>query len=151
MQKYVDLLEFQVSIHPVTNGQFLQYVISENVPLPVYWRNSSGVIEERIFQSWVALNPQEIVRHVTWHEAVAYCEWAKQRLPTEEEWEVAYPLLQGVGQVCFLLYLSVFALAEACKSVFSRFGNGHRAFIIHTKASHLTLTWIIQNHLLELP
>ncbi len=150
MQKYVDLLEFQVSIHPVTNGQFLQYVLSENVPLPVYWRNSSGVIEERIFQSWVTLNPQEIVRHVTWHEAMAYCKWAKQRLPTEEEWEVAYPLLQGLGQV-FFLYLSVLVLANACKSVSSRFGNGPPASIIHTRALHPTLTWIIQNHRLGVP
>jgi hypothetical protein len=99
------LFEFQVSLYPVTNGQFLDYVISENAPLPIYWKNSSGIIEERIFQSWVTLNPHEIVRHVTWYEAMGYCKWSKQRLPTEEEWEVAYPHLLGIGQVLFIFMI----------------------------------------------
>ena len=26
---------------------------------------------------------------MSWHEAVAYCEWARTTLPTEEQWELA--------------------------------------------------------------
>jgi iron(II)-dependent oxidoreductase len=63
---------------------------SERAEHPVYWkREGGGRWQRRDFNRWVPLEPHRPVLHVNWWEAQAYCRWARRRLPSEAEWEVA--------------------------------------------------------------
>jgi gamma-glutamyl hercynylcysteine S-oxide synthase len=84
----VTLAPFRIANAPVTNAEYLAYVDGGGKP-PRYWRKEDGAWQQRRFDRWQALRPQEPVIHVDWDEAQAYCRWAKRRLPTEAEWECA--------------------------------------------------------------
>jgi iron(II)-dependent oxidoreductase len=56
---------------------------------PAYWRRAGAKWEVRRFDRWEPLDADAPVQHVTYHEADAYCRYARRRLPTEAEWECA--------------------------------------------------------------
>jgi len=58
--------------------------------VPNGWKKSSDtswLIKQ--FDQWETMRADAAVIHISWFEAMAWCRWAKRRLPTEAEWELA--------------------------------------------------------------
>lgn len=74
--------DFYIAKYPVTNAQYAVYV-AETGKKPEYWDNLD-------FNQ-----PLQPVVGVSWHDAIAYCDWLSQKLPykvilpTEQQWQAA--------------------------------------------------------------
>ncbi len=99
---------FEMAQRPVTNGEFLQFVeeggyergglwlsegweeIKKNKKnLPKFWKRQGGAIKQYTLSGLKPLRLNEPVSHISFYEAEAYARYAKARLPSEFEWEVA--------------------------------------------------------------
>jgi len=69
----VQLNTFWIDQYLTTNAKYQEYMTASGAPPPVTWPGEAD-------------HP---VIGVTWEQALAYCQWAKKRLPSEAEWEAA--------------------------------------------------------------
>ena len=105
----VEVAPFRIAKAPVTNAEFAAFIDAggyrrrefwsaagwdwrerAGAERPVYWlANDGGNWTWRRYRKVEPLAAHAPVMFVNWYEAEAWCRWAKRRLPTEAEWEVA--------------------------------------------------------------
>jgi iron(II)-dependent oxidoreductase len=96
----VELAAFEIDRLPVGNGEYARFVAETGAEPPLYWQaDGEGGWVRTAMGRREPLDPAAPAVHVSWHEADAFARWAGKRLPTEQEWEAAYPHLDAVGQV----------------------------------------------------
>ena len=102
------LEDFELASHPVTHGDFLDFIedggyrrpelwLSAGWDLaqargwqaPLYWEKRDGVWHTFTLHGEAPVDRHAPVCHVSFFEAEAFARWADARLPTEAEWEVA--------------------------------------------------------------
>ena len=104
----VYLHDFEISKSLVTNAEYLEFIsnggytnfdywldegwswVTENkIEAPLYWHKIDGEWHTYTLGGLEKLNPEAILTHISFYEAVAFAAWKKMRLPTEFEWEAA--------------------------------------------------------------
>ncbi len=103
------LQPFRIASRPVTNGEYKAFIADggyrrpefwlsegwtrvqeEGWEAPLYWlKDNDGTESVFTLTGVLPLDFNAPVEHVSFFEAAAYAAWAKARLPTEFEWEVA--------------------------------------------------------------
>ncbi len=103
------LKDYYIDIYPVTNGEFLKFIVEggyeekslwteegwewktrNRIRTPLYWREKGKGrwVKKDLFKI-SKIEPDHPVVHISWYEADAYAKFVGKRLPTEEEWEKA--------------------------------------------------------------
>jgi iron(II)-dependent oxidoreductase len=107
-QHAVEIAPFLIDRSPVTNDEFLQFILAggydnpacwapdgwqwrkqHGIEHPLYWRKRAGGWTEVGLTHSRPLAPEHPVMCVSWYEADAYARFVGKRLPTEAEWEKA--------------------------------------------------------------
>jgi ergothioneine biosynthesis protein EgtB len=102
------LEDFKLSSHPVTHGQFIDFiddggykrpelwlsagwdaVMTRGWQAPFYWEWHEGAWHTFTLHGMAPVERNTPVCHLSFYEAEAFARWANARLPTEAEWEVA--------------------------------------------------------------
>ena len=65
------------------------FVQQNQLQAPMYWHEVDGEWHHYTLEAFEKVNPDEVVKHISFYEASAYATWKGMRLATEFEWEVA--------------------------------------------------------------
>jgi formylglycine-generating enzyme required for sulfatase activity len=84
----VNVGEFSIDRHDVTNGDYLEFVEATDSNPPHFWSKHDGTWQWRGLFEWKPL-PLDAPVYVTHDEATAYAKWRGKRLPTEGEYHRA--------------------------------------------------------------
>ena len=104
----VEVQDFRIARAPVTNAAFAAFVDDGGYRQREFWSPEGWLIRSRTgaqhpaywlrdvqgwlrrnFDRYVRLEPHAPISHGSWFEAEAYCRWARRRLPSEAEWDMA--------------------------------------------------------------
>ncbi len=93
----VEVAAFDIDSRCVNWDEYLGFVKATDRNLPRYVRHdkhrSDLGFEAQEFGVWKPLDLQASAVHINFSDAQDYCVWAKRRLPTEAEWELAATLI----------------------------------------------------------
>jgi len=123
---------FRIASHPVTNGDFVDFiedggyrrpelwlaagweaVTTRAWQAPLYWERRDGRWYVFTLHGEMPVDRNSPVCHVSFFEAEAFARWALARLPSEAEWELAARELPRAGNFVESGALHPLALREA--------------------------------------
>jgi EgtB-related family protein len=80
---------FEIDCEAIKWSAYLPWIEETGRPAPRYLRQTGGGWQILHRSNWVELNLNLPACHINYKDAVSWCAWAKRRLPTEAEWELA--------------------------------------------------------------
>ena len=87
-QHALNVPEFSISSHAVSNGEFLAFLLSQDgagLKIPEHWKKEGEQWFERHFNVWSMMEMHAPVRHVSALDAEHFCAAQGLRLPTEAQ------------------------------------------------------------------